>query len=138
VNFPTQAKARLEWATGQMEQCAQTNLGPRFPAFDNFEGGEATQLFTTTKSDTPQALIDAISGKVNQWQKVYESRDVFAGQASDGTYISFTKEDITTKNLLVVTSPVRFSLSQIATELEQLQESSGLDQIVVQESQLVP
>lgn len=122
----------------QMEQCAQTNLGTGFPAFDNFENGEATQLFTTTRSDTPQDLIAAISGKVNQWQKVYDSRDVFSGQASDGTFISISKDEITTKNMLVVTSPARFSLSQIATQLEQLQESSGLDQIVVQESELVP
>lgn len=83
---------------------------------------------------TPQDLVTAVSGKVDQWQSVYNSRDVFSGLGADGSVVRFTKSQIGTKNFLVVTPRLRFAISQVAAELEELEQSSGLDQIVIQES----
>jgi len=116
----------------QIGQCAQQNLGPNFPAFDNFENGEATQLFSTGKVNTPEELVAAVRGKVNQWQSVYDSRNVFSGRGADGSIITFGKEEIRENNMLVVTPRLRFGLGQVATQLEQLE--GELDQIVIVES----
>ena len=116
-------------------QVSQQNLGSNFPAFDNFENGEATQLFSTGRVSTPQALVAAITDKINKWQTVYDSTEVFSGPSADNsTVVTFTKAEATTKNFLVVTPRLSFALSEIASELEELEQSAGLDQIVVQES----
>ena len=116
---------------------AGQNLGDRFPAFDNWdpEGKEATQIFSTEKVGSPAEFASAVRSKMQQWQRVYDSRDVFSGLDAEGNAIEFAKEDIEVKNFLIVTPRISSSLTQFAAQLEQLEQEFGVDQIVVQESE---
>ena len=102
------------------------------PALVMGRPGPPVQLFSTGKINSPEELVAAVRGKVNQWQSVYDSRNVFSGRGADGSIITFGKEEIRENNMLVVTPRLRFALGQVATQLEQLE--GELDQIVIVES----
>jgi RHS repeat-associated protein len=121
----------------QVGRAAGQNLGDGFPVFDNFDfgTGEGTQIYSTTQIQTTQQLVAAIRAKASQFQAGFDSADVFSGKDSDGYPVQFMKSQVTTRNMLVVTPPIRnFPLSRIATELEQAEAAFGLDEIVVEES----
>ena len=55
----------------------------------------------------------------------------------EGQSLSF-RTSVQNRNLLVVTSPIRnFPLSRVANQLQQIEQETGLEQIVVQESEFL-
>jgi RHS repeat-associated protein len=119
-------------------RAAGQNLGDRFPVLDNFDfqSGETTQIFSTTQVNNPTALVAAIRSKASAFQQAFDSRDTFTGLDSDGLPVTIQKSSVTKTNMLVVTPRIgSFSLTQIAGQLAQIEAESGLDEILIQESE---
>lgn len=120
---------------------AEQDLSDTFPVFVNFdfETGEGTQIFSTTQIQTSAKLVAAIRAKAQAFQQGFESRDIFRGKdSSNEVFVRFTREEVKTRNMLVVTPPNgNFSLSQIADDLEKIEAEFGLDDIEVVESKAI-